>query len=84
MQIGSILFAGKSRDTLINAKKNAKVTSMSLIVASFAMIDASSCGDISRELPVDSLPTWSMRETINDIANTCEAIKYKEKETQVS
>lgn len=29
---------------------------MSLIVASFARIAASSCGDISKESPVDNLP----------------------------
>lgn len=33
-----------------------KPTSMSLIVASFEVIAASSCGDISRESPVDSFP----------------------------
>lgn len=43
------------------------VTSMSLIVASFAMIDASSIGDISRESPVDSLPTCN--EEINYMTN---------------
>lgn len=30
---------------------------MSLTVASFAEIDDSSCGDISRESPVDNFPT---------------------------
>lgn len=37
---------------------------MSLIVASFAVIDASSCGDISRESPVDNLPTWGTQISI--------------------
>lgn len=33
------------------------VTSMSLTTASFASIEASSCGVISKESPVDNLPT---------------------------
>lgn len=35
---------------------------MSLITASLAMMDASSCGDISRESPVDSLPICDHNE----------------------
>ena len=42
--------------------RNRSFTSMSLIVASFAMTDASSCGDISRESPVDNLPICDMRK----------------------
>jgi hypothetical protein len=35
-----------------------KLTSMSLIVASLALMISSSCGVMSREFPVDSLPSW--------------------------
>lgn len=43
----------------------AKATSISLTVASFAMIDASSWGDISNESPVDSFPAYNIHKFVN-------------------
>jgi len=40
-----------------------ELTSMSLIVASLALMISSSCGVMSREFPVDSLPSWHNTNT---------------------
>lgn len=43
---------------------------MSLTVASLAIIVASSCGDMSKESPVDNLPTWNKKMSMMNFVDS--------------